>query len=104
MDIHFGNGGISNTVKTNLRYASFYTATGALTLCNGLSLAGKSWRLPNVAESAPLADLYRTANPLIDIAAFPNTATGSPYWQGTTNGTTPTYAYILSYFPNNLIS
>jgi hypothetical protein len=42
--------------------------------CNGLSLAGRGWRLPSRIELVSLVDFTRAApGPTIDTVAFPNT-------------------------------
>jgi len=43
----------------------------ALNYCNGLTLAGRTWRLPNVNELKSIVD--RTGNPSINMVMFPGT-------------------------------
>ncbi|MBE7412929.1 MAG: DUF1566 domain-containing protein [Leptospiraceae bacterium] len=55
----------------------------ALSACSGLSLAGKSWRLPNINELKSIIDINKSSGETIDTNIFPNTASGS-YWSSTT--------------------
>lgn len=65
------------------------TATGviwtdALTYCNSLTLASRTWRLPNINESYPLLDSSRPSGAAIDTTFFPNTIDSSRYWSSST--------------------
>ncbi len=63
------------------------TWQAALTYCQGLSLAARSWRLPNVNELANLVD-YSMASPAINSTYFPNTELNL-HWASTSDtGTT----------------
>ncbi|RHX78472.1 DUF1566 domain-containing protein [Leptospira yasudae] len=66
----------------------------ALSYCNGLTLDGRVWRLPNVKELISLVDRGRSANPIINTSFFPNTQ-GAFYWtstSGISTGTSPNVA------------
>ena len=62
----------------------------ALTYCNTLSLAGKTWRLPNIKELKSIVDRKKASGAAIDTTAFPATV-ADYYWSasahvpGTTN-------------------
>jgi Protein of unknown function (DUF1566) len=58
----------------------------ALSYCQGLSLAGRTWRLPSINELLSLVD-YSTSNPSIRSDVFPGTASNL-YWTSTTPSTT----------------
>lgn len=47
----------------------------ALTTCKNLTLAGKSWRLPNPLELMTIVDLTRNTTPYINLTYFPNSQT-----------------------------
>lgn len=78
---------------------------GALRYCRNLSLAGKSWRLPNVNELKSIVD-YSVYDPAIDKSFFPNTvAVGSYYWSSTTNfATDKDYAWSIVFSSGYMIS
>ena len=61
--------------------ATLDTWTNAGTYCSGLSLAGKTWRLPTVNELTDLAD-YGFSNPGINTAVFP-AASSNFHWSST---------------------
>ncbi|MBM9577149.1 DUF1566 domain-containing protein [Leptospira sp. 201903070] len=66
----------------------------ALSYCNSLSLAGRTWRLPNVKELSNLVDYGKTSSPTINGIFFPNTS-ASYYWtstSGISTGTSPNTA------------
>ncbi|TGM57161.1 DUF1566 domain-containing protein [Leptospira adleri] len=66
----------------------------ALNYCNTLSLAGRTWRVPNVKELSGLLDYGKTDLPVINRAVFPNTV-GGYYWtstSGISTGTSPNTA------------
>ncbi len=56
----------------------------ALNYCNTLTLAGKTWRLPNIRELYSLVDTNKTSSPFIDTSYFPNPS-GLDYASSTTN-------------------
>ena len=55
----------------------------ALLYCSSLSLASKSWRLPNINELYTLVDLTKKSEPVIKSSIFPNTQ-AEKYWSSTT--------------------
>jgi len=61
----------------------------AVTYCNGLSLADKTWRLPNRNELRSIVDYPNHSQPAIDTTAFPNTQSNN-YWSSST------YAFNIS--------
>lgn len=61
------------------------TWASAINYCQGLNLAGKIWRLPNVSELRSLLDYYISfGNPGFDPIYFPNTVS-SNFWTSTTS-------------------
>ncbi|WP_411822998.1 DUF1566 domain-containing protein [Leptospira sp. 'Mane'] len=69
----------------------------AINTCNSLTLAGKTWRLPNNRELLSLIDLYRTPSPaVLDPTSFPNTM-GNPYWTSSTLPSGPTQAWYVGF-------
>jgi hypothetical protein len=66
-----------------------------LTSCNGYSLAGKTWRLPNTNELRSLLDYSLITTPMIN-SAFPNTSSNQ-YWTSTSNVNSPNLG-MLVYF------
>lgn len=64
------------------------TFANAISYCNGLSLAGRVWRLPNVRELWTLSDLTKSF-PTIDSTAFPATDTGGLYVTSTSSAVNP---------------
>jgi|JI10StandDraft_1071094.scaffolds.fasta_scaffold231112_1 hypothetical protein len=77
------------------------TWQNALGYCDGLALAGRKWRLPNIAELVALLDLTRTTTPYIDLANFPGTpadgATQYHYWSSTTAPNNANYSNLVSF-------
>lgn len=67
----------------------------ALTYCQGLSLAGRSWRVPNVTELRSLVD-YAKSNPAINGTIFPNTL-NDEYWSSSTYASTPANAWSIDF-------
>ncbi|WP_167837107.1 DUF1566 domain-containing protein [Leptospira kobayashii] len=70
----------------------------AMNTCNSLSLAGRTWRLPNARELESLVDFYRTPDPAtVNPTYFPNTSTGNYYWTSSTTVTAPTNAWFVGF-------
>lgn len=65
------------------RFALWFTLGLAVTFCNTLILAGRSWRLPSVAELSSLVDSSVASGALIRATVFPGTLTQN-YWTSTT--------------------
>ncbi|PJZ59253.1 DUF1566 domain-containing protein [Leptospira barantonii] len=82
-----GSGGLSNW-------------QGALTYCDGLNLAGRTWRLPNVNELHSIVD-HTVTNPSINSTYFPGTVS-QYYWTSSTPKTNLTYASAV-FFNSGLI-
>lgn len=57
----------------------------AISYCNSLNLAGKTWRLPNKNELVSILDYQKTAFPLTNTDVFPNMPNDHLYWSSTTN-------------------
>ncbi|MEQ1838135.1 MAG: DUF1566 domain-containing protein [Candidatus Nitrotoga sp.] len=51
------------------------------------------WRVPSKNELESLVDITKATNPVIDLAAFPATPTGSFYWSSTTYAPDPAMAW-----------
>lgn len=91
--------------QTNLTTCSggtdiILTWNSAVNYCQGLTLGGRTWRLPNISELRSLFDFYLTiGSPGIDPIYFPNTAIGNNqfYWSSTTLLSNPSQAYV-AYF------
>lgn len=62
------------------------TWLAALSYCQGLSLAGRSWRLPTATELTSIVD-FSAANPAINVTIFPATVSDI-YWTATTDYST----------------
>jgi hypothetical protein len=71
----------------------------AITYCDGLGAAGKSWRLPSVKELLTLGDETGVA-PAVDPTAFPDTPMGS-FWSISTRPDDPTLAWSAAGMGNN---
>lgn len=67
----------------------------ALTTCNGLSLAGKAWRLPSTNELLSIVDMNK-ASPAIDTAFFPATVAPN-YWSSSTYVPNTTNAWFVDF-------
>jgi hypothetical protein len=63
------------------------TWQAALAYCNGLPLAGRVWRVPNVSELRSIVD-DNQLSPSIDSTVFPNTVSGA-YVSSTTKHSAP---------------
>jgi hypothetical protein len=68
--------------------------TNSNSYCNGLTLTGRTWRLPNVNELNSIVDLTDSTQPLFNSNFFPNTAIGN-YWSSTTNFNSTTNAWLV---------
>lgn len=75
--------------------ASSQSWSSALNTCKALTLAGKSWRLPNVNELRSILD-YATTGPVIDATAFPGTPS-SAFWSSTTTATNAANAWRVDF-------
>ncbi|MCG9873700.1 MAG: DUF1566 domain-containing protein [Leptospiraceae bacterium] len=78
----------SSTSGSNCEIGSVtnYTWPNAITYCNNLTLAGKSWRIPNANE---LSSLAGPKNSGINLTSFPGTPS-SAYWTSTSVSSAPT--------------
>ncbi len=65
--------------------ASTVNWSSSIIYCNGLGLAGRTWRLPNRNELMSIVDLTLAASPAINTTYFPNTG-AFDYWTSTTSG------------------
>lgn len=63
----------------------------ALAYCEGLDLAGRSWRLPNINELQSIVD-YRIFDPSVETSFFPDILSES-YWSSTTFARDPNIAW-----------
>lgn len=80
-----------------------YNWSTAITNCNGLTLAGKTWRLPNRNELLSLVDYTRT-DVAIDISVFDNvyynfnwSSNLKYYWSSSTYNSVINYAWIVDF-------
>lgn len=91
-----------NAGQTNLTTCSGGTNlltdwNGAISYCQSLNLAGKTWRLPNARELRSLLDFFLTyGSPGFDSLYFPNTASAD-YWTSTTRFSVPSEAYLVNF-------
>jgi hypothetical protein len=81
--------------------ASTFTWANALSYCNSLSFAGRTWRLPTVNELANLVDYSRAASPVVNTTFFPATV-ANYYWSSTTYAPFTTYAWYV-FFDNGTV-
>ncbi len=83
--------------------ASQHTWENAVSYCNGLSVAGKSWRLPNVNEVKSIVD-RTTSSPSIDASAFPSTpALGlAAVWTSSTYVNIPSNAWRVLFYDGSV--
>lgn len=74
--------------------ASKQTWQTALSTCENLTLAGKTWRLPSMNELLSIVDKSKF-NPSIDVTFFPATVVGG-YWSSTTYVNPTTAAWLVA--------
>ena len=86
-----GTGTIQNELNGN-----------AQTYCNGLNLAGKTWRLPSKFELESLIDFAATPTNL-NTSFFPNTAANF-YWTSTIDSSDNTRAVMVNFANGNVTS
>ncbi len=72
----------------------------ALNYCVALTLAGMSWRLPNINELLSSVDYKSAAAPPVDAQIFPATALND-YWSSTTHNSLPTNALAVNFSNTN---
>jgi hypothetical protein len=70
------------------------TQADALTYCDTLTLAGRSWRLPSIREFNFLYSLAQT-NPILNPAMFPDAPADQLFWSSTEVAGTGTDAWSL---------
>lgn len=76
--------------------ATTYNWSNALSYCNSLTLASKTWRLPSINEIRTILDLTRTTIPLADVTAFPATV-ADIYWSSSTYAPITTRAWSIPF-------
>ncbi|MDH5655359.1 MAG: DUF1566 domain-containing protein [Spirochaetia bacterium] len=79
--------------------ASLATWKTAITYCKNLTLAGKTWRLPNVNELKSIVDRSKTNSTTINLTYFPATAAGY-YWSASAYIQDSKYAWTVFFFPD----
>ena len=67
----------------------------ALTYCNGLTLAGRIWRLPNINELETIVDRSKASGLKIDLTVFP--AAASVYWSSSSFVPGASSAWIIHF-------
>lgn len=77
--------------------ATTATWTAAITYCNNLNLAGKTWRLPSKNELLSITERSKYS-PAIDTTYFPATVSSS-YWSSSTyaSGTASAWGVYFNY-------
>ncbi len=75
----------------------------AVSYCNSLTLAGKTWRLPNVNELKSIADRTKPTSPAIDTTYFPNIIAAG-YLSSTTSTSSTTTNAWYAHFNNGLVN
>ena len=83
--------------------ATTATFLNALTYCQGLALAGRTWRLPNVNEIGNLLDYTVSVTPLINTTLFPGTI-ALAYASSTTDTSTPANAWGVAFGTGTIYS
>ncbi|MEM7182995.1 MAG: DUF1566 domain-containing protein, partial [Spirochaetota bacterium] len=76
--------------------ASNSTWTAAISYCNSLSLASRSWRLPNLHELWSITNETTSTTPIINTTAFPSTDLAS-YWSSNTRQSTGSDGFGINY-------
>lgn len=75
--------------------------SNSLILCKNLTLAGRSWRMPNTIEAVTLFDFTAATAPYVSTAHFPNfPPAGTPapeMWTSTTAANNANYAFVVDY-------
>ncbi|AAN50929.2 DUF1566 domain-containing protein [Leptospira interrogans] len=90
-----------NTCNTGT--ATKPTWSVAISYCSSLSLAGRSWRLPNIKELNSIVDMSSASSIVtIDPVLFPNTKNAG-YWSSSSYAPSPSNAWI-AYFPTGGMS
>jgi hypothetical protein len=79
-----------------------FTWTAAIAYCQGLTLAGRTWRLPTRIELLSIVDFTRTS-PAIDTTAFPGVPGGKYHWTASPwvvsqIATKPQYSWIVNFY------
>ena len=76
---------------------SVFDWSSAVTYCSSLTLASKTWRLPNVNELQGLVDFGKSSDPFINSIAFPGTG-AFVYWTSTLrSGFQDTLAHVVNF-------
>jgi hypothetical protein len=76
---------------------SVFDWSSAVTYCSSLTLASRTWRLPNVNELQGLVDFGKSSDPFINTIAFPGTG-GFVYWTSTLrNGFQDILAWVVNF-------
>ena len=70
--------------------------SNAITYCNGLTLAGRTWRLPNINELRTIVDYTKSTALTIDTTAFPSTQSNY-YWSSSTYAMNTEIAWIVDF-------
>jgi hypothetical protein len=76
--------------------ASSANWTAALAYCEGLSLASRIWRLPNINELGSLVNSSATIGPMINTSVFPASVNGF-YFSSSTRSATTANAWGVSF-------
>jgi hypothetical protein len=78
---------------------SVFDWSSAVTYCSSLTLASRTWRLPNVNELQGLVDFGKSSGPFINTIAFPGTGVFL-YWTSTSTSGFETLAHTVSFSEN----
>jgi formylglycine-generating enzyme required for sulfatase activity len=74
----------------------------AVSYCGSLTLAGKTWRLPNINELKSIVDTTKTTAPAIDTTIFPSTVAFDSYWSSTTFASNTSTAWVVVSFDGQI--